>query len=233
MLVQGHGSGQPVGARLRADQDEQRRRRDRPGGAGGIAQGEVLQLPGAARGDDLGAQPHRDGGVGLDLPDQVVGHGPAERAAARQDRHPPGVLGQVHGGLAGRVAGADHKHLAARHRRGLADRRAVEHPGADQLLHAGRVQPPVVGAGGHDHRPVGRLAPVDQADQPIGPAALQPGRAGVDQLGAEQDRLVAGPLGEVTAADPAGEAEVVADQGAAAGLPADRLGLEQQGAEPF
>jgi predicted lipid-binding transport protein (Tim44 family) len=49
--------------------------------------------------------------------DQVVGHGPAQRTAARQDRDVRGVLGQVQGGLAGGVAGADHEHLAAGHRR--------------------------------------------------------------------------------------------------------------------
>jgi hypothetical protein len=56
------------------------------------------------------------------------------------------------------------------------------------------------------------------------PGSAQPDRAGVDEARAEQGRLLGGPLGQVATADPAGKAEVVADQRAGARLPAERLG---------
>jgi hypothetical protein len=43
----------------------------------------------------MGAQANGDGVAGLQLLDQAVGHGPAQRTAARQDRDVRGILGQV------------------------------------------------------------------------------------------------------------------------------------------
>ena len=68
----------------------------------------------------------------------------------------------------------------------------------------------------------------------------QPGRAGHlqadhvaggEQLGAELDRLAAGPVGELRAGDAVGEAEVVLDPAALPGLAAGRRALDQHGAQ--
>ena len=53
----------------------------------------------------------------------------------------------------------------------------------------------------------------------------------VDHLGAEEDGLIEGTSRQLGTADPAGEAEVVADHRAGAGLPAHRRGLDERCAQ--
>ena len=55
--------------------------------------------------------------------------------------------------------------------------------------------------------------------------------AGGEHLGAELDRLPAGPVGELRAGDPVREAEVVLDPGALPGLAAGGGALDQHGAQ--
>ncbi len=57
--------------------------------------------------------------------------------------------------------------------------------------------------------------------------------AGGQDLGAELGRLPPGPVGELGAGDPVGEAEVVLDPGALPGLPAGRRALHQHGPQPL
>jgi hypothetical protein len=62
-----------------------------------------------------------------------------------------------------------------------------------------------------------------QADRPLA----------VDDVGAEPDGLMEGPVGQLGAADAAGEPQVVADHGGGPGLPAGRLRLQQGRAQPL
>ena len=93
---------------------------------------------------------------------------------ADQHRHPGGVLGQMQGGLAGRVAGPDDEDLLALHGPGLGAGGAVEHPGADQRLQPRHPEPPPRHPGGDDHRLGRDLAPVRERDQAPAPSARSP-----------------------------------------------------------
>ena len=146
--------------------------------------------------------------------------------------HGPGVLGQVQGGLARRVAAADDDDVASGHGGGLADRGTVEHTAADELLELRDVEPSVGdtrrhhdGAGA-DPRSVGEL---DHSEVSIGGQAHHDPHE--QERGAEGPRLLEGPEGELRPADALGEPRVVADQGAGSGLSADRLLLDDQGLE--
>ena len=145
--------------------------------------------------------------------DQVVGHAGAESATADEHRHPVGVLGQVDGGLAGGVAGADDVHLLSRHGRGLGDAAAVEHARADERLQPGDPEALVAGPGGQDDRAGGDLRAVGQHHDLVVAAGPQLGyRAQHRGFRAERPGLVEGPVAQLGTADAEGKAEVVADQ---------------------
>ena len=114
----------------------------------------------------------------------------------------------------------------------LDGRGAVVDPGTRELLQSRDADAPVGHAGGEQDRPPGRDVAAVAADS-VG-LTLEPKRddlAAERELDAENPCLLVGALGELGAGDPAGEAEVVADQRARARLPADRLALEHQRAQ--
>ena len=81
-----------------------------------------------------GVEPDVDGGRRLDLGDEVGGHAGGQRVAADEQGDPGGELGQVQGGLTGRVGSAHDVHLLAGQRRSLHAGRPVEDAGADEPI---------------------------------------------------------------------------------------------------
>ena len=135
----------------------------------------------------------------------------------------------------GGVAAADDAHLLARHRRRLGHGGAVEHAAADQALERGDPEPAVVDAGGDDDAR-GRGPRCRRTSTPCAGRRRRraPAPARMKEYSrAEGPGLLERPEGEVGAADAAGEARVVADQRAGAGLAADRLLLDHQRGQPL
>ena len=119
-LIAAHGIGQPLGARLGSDQDEQGSRPDRFGPTGfQIGKGQAFQavLPGAAGHRDAAAD--GDVGGGVDLPDEVLRHAVRQRAAPDEQCHLRSVFSEVDRCLPGGVGATHHEDLAALHGLGL------------------------------------------------------------------------------------------------------------------
>jgi hypothetical protein len=118
--------------------------------------------------------------------------------------------------------------------RGLNPGRPIEDAGADEAVQRRDRQAAVGHSRGDDHRPGRRLAVVGQRYDALIAAAAQLGRlVGEDELGPEEHRLLPGPVRQGAAADALRKAKIVADHGACAGLAADRVRFEQDGAQPF
>ena len=164
---------------------------------------------------------------------QVARHALGEVGAPDHQGHALGIPRQVDRRLTGRVAAADDDHRFARERRGL---RAggVEDARIGHLLERRDLEAAVGRARGEHHR--GRLDVWLAGDlEPQPPSArTQPGHLAHDQEGgAEHPCLLISALGELAAADPAREAEVVANQRARARLASDGLALDDQRAQPL
>ena len=215
-------SGQPPRTGFAADQHEQRRRRDLLGPAvPPVVQGEGFEAAGPVAVGDLGVQAHRDVGGGPDLADQVVRHRPREVVPAHQQRHVAGMTRQGQRGLAGRVPASHHEDVPARHRLQFAPGGAVEDAGADQRLERRYAETAPGDAGGDDDRLGGDLLAAGEAHDVLPVPALQADRVlGEHHVRAEHPGLLAGPAGELIAADPVREAGVVPDHRAASRLAA-------------
>ena len=183
---------------------------------------------------DLRTQVHVDLRVAPDALDEVGGHAPAELLPAHDHRHARARVAEVHHGLAGGVARADHDHVVAAALRGLAAPGAVVAPAPEQLVHAGELEPPPAHARrGEQH--VGRdLVPACDRDDGLAavgdPAAHD--AAQEHQLRAEFLRLAAGQPGELGPADTLREAEEVLDQRGVRGLAARKVLLGHERREP-
>ena len=181
---------------------------------------------------DARLQAHLDVVLRHHLVDQVARHALVERVAAAEDRDLRGVAREVHRRLAGGVRAADHHDALVLAGDRLGHRRAVVDAAAGELLDARRLQAAVGHPRRHQHRMAGQLGAVAQAQHPRRPAALDAVHAvHRDDLRAQPARLRRGPPGEVAAAEPAGEAEVVLDARALPGLAARRLALHHHGAQ--
>lgn len=136
--------------------------------------------------------------------------------------------------LAGGVGAAGNEDVLAGEGGSLRCGSPVEDAGAEQGVQARRVEPAVGHArGDQDATRVADLA-AGQAQREAARGGLEPG----DGPGHGQDRakrpcLLERPGRQARAADAAREAQVVADQRTAAGLPADGLALEQQRGQAF
>src|SRR6185437_3702640 len=87
-------------------------------------------------------------------------------------------------------------------------------------------------AGGEDDGPGGQFSTVGELDDEVLAVRAKTGHlAQHGRFGAEGPGLVEGPVAQVGAADAEGESEVVADQGAGACLAADRLPIDDDGAQ--
>ena len=144
---------QPVGARLRADEDEQPARRDVFAAAvGAVEDRQRLEVAVAARCRHLARGAHLDVGRGVDAVDEVARHRGLEAARTHQHHHAPRVLGHVEGGLARGVGGADDVDVVVDDLTRVAGVGAVVDAAAGEVVDALRLEPPVGDAGGHDHR---------------------------------------------------------------------------------
>ena len=141
--------------------------------------------------------------------------------------------GEVHRGLPGRVAAADDRHALTGERRRLRRRGAVEDAGAVELprgagMPSRRYDTPVAMTTARPAISVPSASVTTRSRRRRGEA--DDGVA-VDHLGAEQDRLLERPGGQLGAADPTRETEIVADHRAGAGLAAHRDRLDERGAQ--
>ncbi len=224
---------EPARVRRGADEHEEGVGRDGLDPAGlGVAERQPVQVVGPLAVHDLGVGADGDDVRGGDGRDEVLGHALGQPVAPDQERHRSGVLGQVERGLPRRVAAAGDEHVAIPDRGGLGDGRAVEHAGADHGLEAGDAEAPVGDAGGQHHaarrhrRTVGELQ-----DVTAGIGSQRDGVAHEVEVGAEVPRLLVGAHRQLVAADAGREAEEVPDHRGRAGLPAEGLLLEHQGAQ--
>jgi len=122
--------------------------------------------------------------------------------------------------------------LPSLHGLGLGHGGAIEHASAAQSLELRDAQAPVGGACGDDHHLSHDLGPVGERHYQAVLAASQTRRVAREvEGGPEQPRLRIRLRGKLLATDPAREAEVVADHGAASRLAAKRVLLQDKRAE--
>jgi hypothetical protein len=161
-------------------------------------------------------------------------HGVLEPLAAHHHDDPLGVPGEVEGGLRRGVRAADDVDVVPLALRRLGGGRAVVDAAAGELVDAGALEPPV-GHAARDHdRTRLEVGAVVEADRPHRSPALEADDVAREQhLGAEAAGLGDGPVREVGAGQALREAEVVLDRRALAGLPAGRLLLDDDGAQPL
>ena len=157
-----------------------------------------------------------------------------ERRPAHQHHDPLGVAREVERRLAGGVGGADDVHVLALDLGGLARAGAVVDAASGELVEPVGVEPAVGDAGGDDHGARLDLAPPSSSTARTGPRDSKPTTSRASTISAPNRRdLGDGALGEVGPAEPLREAEVVLDRRALAGLPAGRLALDDDGAQPL
>jgi len=237
VLVQRQLVAQPLRVGDRADEDEQRlRRQPVPHPGAGVLGDHRLQMPvPPLHPAHLRVQPHVDVRRPTHPVDQVAGHVPAEVAAAYEQVHPGRPGGQEDCRLAGGVAAADHDDRIgdAGQRLHLGGR--VEHADPLVVLQVRHVQPAVANPGGDQDGPPDQLGAVVQPDHVAAVVGLlQRGRPGRHaEHRAEFPGLDDRPVGQVGAGDAGGEAEVVLDPGRGAGLPAGGDRVDRQGLQPF
>ena len=200
----------------------------------GVPPAHPLEAIAAVERDQLGVRAQLNRRVVLDAANQVARH--AVGQAARADEHvdPPRGLGQEHRRLSGRVASADDDHLVAAAGLRLDERRAVVDAGAFESREVLDRGAPVLHAGGDDHRPRRHPHAIVDDDREGRSLAGEFGGASGDQdLRAEFLRLRVGAAGQLLTRNPRGEAEIVFDPRAGAGLAARRVRLEHENVEPF
>ena len=207
----------------------------RPGGLGGsVLERHLLEVPLAGQGPHLGLRQYLDAGIRLDAFDQIPRHGLGEVVPADGDQDLAPLLGHVDGGLPCRVPSThDDDVPAAADPRFEVGGRVVD-PGTLEALQIVDRQPAIAGPGGHDHRPTGDLAPVGQCDD-VKPVfgSKSGGHAGGVEARPEALGLDRSARHELLSRDPVGEAGVVLDARAGAGLATDGDGVEGDRVEAF
>ena len=209
-----------------------KRKRKESGSSVAVGQGDAVEPAVlAVQGGDFAAVADGDA-VALELLDQVLGHRLAEVGAAVQEGDQRAAAGQPDGGLRGRVAAADDADPLGAAEVGLGRAGGVED--ADPLVAVEVVdrQAAVFGAGREQHRAGDDLVAFVERDDVAPVARLQ--RAGAvrgRRAGAELARLGDRPAGQLGAADPGREAEVVLDPPRGARLAAEHGALDEQRVE--
>ena len=165
---------------------------------------------------------------------EVLRHALGERGSSHHDGDAPRIAQQMHGGLARRVAAADDVDVLGREGLRLRERCPVEDPGPSKRSRPGisrrRYSTPVAST---------TARAVTSSPSSISTTWRSPSvRSALTSRMrrnsvAEHPGLLVCALRQLRAAHAAREAQVVADQGAGAGLPADRLALDHEGAQPL
>ncbi len=180
---------------------------------------------------DFAAVADRDA-VALEVVDQVVGHRLGEVGAAVQEGDQGAAARQPDRRLRRRVAAADHAHPLAAAELRLGRAGGVEDADPLVAVEVGDRQAPVFGAGREQHRAGGDLVAVLEPDEvALGAGLERRGAVGRRRAGAELARLGDRAAGQLGAADPRREAEVVLDPPRGAGLAAEHGALDDQRVE--
>jgi hypothetical protein len=110
----------------------------------------------------------------------------------------------------------------------------VEDAGSLESIQGGNAESTIVRAGRDDDRAGADLGAIRQCENAALTASLKGCHLAREHvLGSEQPCLLVSALGEFGAADAAGKAEIVSDQGAHAGLSTHRLALDHDGPQPL
>ncbi len=137
-------------------------------------------------------------------------------------------------GLAGRVAAADDVHVLVLAKDGFARAGAVIDAGALQPLLVGQAQPPVVDAGRAEGSAGDDLGAVGEIADAFPRQELTPDALAVEKnFRPEMICLLTRAFGQLRAADPLGEPEIILDLGTGPGLSAQCGPLDQHGLEAF
>ena len=166
--------------------------------------------------------------------DQVLRHRRGQRVLVDHDGDARAPVGEVQRGLPSRVPAAEHEDMAAV-RPGLQLGGGVVDPGPLELLPVGQRQAADPRPARGHHRPRGDRGAVGQAygEAPVRRHGDTVDAAWAEQRRAEALRLDGGPGSQLSTGYPVGEAEVVLDARARAGLAAGREGVQDSNVESF
>src|SRR5260370_785396 len=184
----------------------------------------------------LGVEYRFDIRRGLDALDQVARHAGAKAAAADHHVNLAGVARQKHRGLAGGIAAAHQHDLLLRAQPRLDWRGPVPDAAALELLQVFDLGPPVTRAArDHDAARAQSVAALErERKDAAGARAIQRLRPDRNHdVGAAVLRLGEGAAGQRLARDSRGEAKVIFDSGAGAGLSAGRARVQHGHRETF
>lgn len=182
--------------------------------------------------DGVGAD--ADVGCGGDLIDEVVGHGGAKTFAADDDLDFGGVAGEVDGALSGGIAASDDHDAAVAAGEGFGSGGAVVDSGTGAFGDAGGGVFAIGHASGDDQGVGDDFAAGGQLEAFVAAVKGYGGDFdGGEEFGAEALGLEDGAAGEFGAADAGGEAEVVLDAGAGAGLATGSVAIQEQRPQSF
>ena len=192
----------------------------------------------AARGRHLARGEDVDDRRCVDAVDEVARHRRLEVGRPHDHHHPPGVLGHVERRLPRGVGRADDVDVVVDDLARVAGVGAVVDAAAGECVEPLRLQAAVGDAGRDDHRAgLDRRTTVRVAvehHRTHRPPLLERDHvAGQHHLGAEPLHLRHRPVGQVGAAEALGEAQVVLDRGARAGLATGSLPLDHDRAQPL
>src|SRR5581483_3765214 len=232
LRIEFDAAAEPSGVRVGADEQEQRRRRNRRLGARSIADADAGEVPLAIERGHDGAAVHVDVGQVLDAVHEIPRHARREIVAAHDDVHVAGELDQVHNRLSGGVARADHDHLLVAAKARFHFGRGVIDPGALEFAEPRHVEAAVADAGGNQHGARPQLRPVherDDAHAVVDPEPRHGARHG--DARAEPLRLDERVARQLRARDAGRKSEVVFDARARARLTAGRDRLEHDDVE--
>src|SRR5581483_4531922 len=191
--------------------------------------GDRFELPvGSVQCRELAALADGDA-VAIELVDQVVGHRFAQVGAAVEQRDEGTAAGEPDGGLTGGVAAADDGDAGAAAELRLGRPGGVEDAQPFELREPLDGRPPVLRARREHDRSCRNLAVLFEPDEVAPVARLERERAvRRRRAGAELPRLRDGPAGQLGAADPGREAEVVLDPPRGPRLAPERGALDEK-----
>jgi hypothetical protein len=184
--------------------------------------------------DHLGGSVDYHVGSRLDSVDQIGRHLNGQVVTAHDECDTSAITGQIKHRLTGRVPSAHDHGVQSGQSVGFGDIGPVEDTGTGEGLKRRNAEPPIRRPGGQHHCACLDLPHAgDLGDQLRVPPLEARDLSHEQEPSAEHPSLLVPALAEIRPADPAGEAEVVADQRAAGRLTADGLAFDNQGTHPL